>query len=127
MAEFLFITQGRLLSFLLFLEKRSSCYNLNKRQSWRLDMQIKVIPFALSLGIFWAVTLLAIGLASTYFNYATPFLELFSSLYIGLEPTLIGISKGAVMGFIDMSSTGFGLAVLYNGLCKLLYKECRKN
>lgn len=90
-------------------------------------MQIKEIPFALSLGILWSLTLVVMGMASYLFGYATPFLEMWSSVYIGLEPTPVGIMKGALMGFIDLGTSGLCLAFMYNAFCRLIYKKTNQS
>ena len=68
---------------------------------------------ALSLGITWALGLLFLGWVGA-FGWGLEAVDVFSSFYIGYEPTFIGGVIGAVWGFIDGAVGGIVIGFLYN-------------
>ncbi len=76
---------------------------------------LSVRKLALSFGIFWGATVLAMGLAATYSTYGTGFVEAISSLYFGYyTATVTGSIIGGIIGFVDGAVCGSILAWLYN-------------
>lgn len=72
--------------------------------------------FGLALGILWGLAVLILGIAATYANYGLSFVDLFSTMYIGYDITLIGSIVGGIWGFLDGLIGGFIFAWLYNKL-----------
>ncbi|MBD3361722.1 hypothetical protein GF358_02940 [Candidatus Woesearchaeota archaeon] len=72
--------------------------------------------FGLSCGILWGLAVLILGLSATYANYGTAVIELLSSVYVGLDITLVGAIVGGIWGFLDGLIGGFIFAWLYNKL-----------
>ena len=79
-------------------------------------MKIHALKFGFACSMFWFVSVLLIGLASTFFDYATAFVTLFSSIYIGFGPTLLGTCIGAGWALVDGFLCGWILSSLYNYL-----------
>lgn len=74
-------------------------------------MRFRVIPLALTLGMFWGAAILMVAVANLIWpNYGRAFLDLAASLYPGYHPgsgpasvitaTLYGLVDGAVGGAV---------------------------
>ena len=72
----------------------------------------------MAFGIFWGLSMFLTTLASVYFNYGTPLLEAWGSLYPGYEISIAGSIIGLVYGFIDGFVMAYIVAWLYNRLGK---------
>ena len=80
----------------------------------RLDVK----ALGLTLGILWAVGLMLMSVASVVFNWATPWIKLIQTCYIGYTITSPGIIIGIVWAFADGFIGGALIAWLYNKLAK---------
>ncbi len=79
--------------------------------------KLSVKGLAIGLGASWAICMLFAGWASI-FGWCTEFVEVMSSIYVGLKPTFLGGIIGAVWGFIDGAIGGLIIAVVYNAVTK---------
>ncbi|MCH9770444.1 MAG: bacteriophage holin [Gammaproteobacteria bacterium] len=79
----------------------------NKLSVWR---------FGFALGLIWALGMLVVGWAGWQWQYGIPFVKLWSSVYVGFKPTLVGGLIGAAWGFVDFFVFGVLIAWVYN-LC----------
>ena len=70
--------------------------------------------FGLAFGILWAGGILFMGLMAMFCNWARPFVDVVSVMYVGYGATALGCLIGVVWGFIDAFIGGFLLAWLYN-------------
>ena len=70
---------------------------------------------ALSLGITWGVGLMLLGWIAAA-GWGLKLVEVFSSLYHGYAPTLIGGIVGGIWGFADAFLAGLVMTTLYNAL-----------
>ncbi|WP_133129615.1 bacteriophage holin [Legionella yabuuchiae] len=78
--------------------------------------RLKLSPLALglSLGIFWGISVLLLGLLSYFFTFGEVFVNSIGTLYIGYESTILGSIIGGIIGFIDAFICGLIIAWLYN-------------
>lgn len=76
----------------------------------------KLSPLALglSLGTFWGVSLLIMGLVAYFFTYGVEFVSTVNTLYLVYQPTIMGGIIGAIIGFINAFISGVIVAWLYN-------------
>ncbi len=79
--------------------------------------KLNVKAMTIAGGAAWAFCILFAGWAAI-FGWATKFVEVMNSVYIGYEPTLIGGIIGALWGFLDGAIVGFIIAVVYNAVIK---------
>ncbi len=76
--------------------------------------KLSPVALGLALGIFWALSMLVIGLLSFYADYGTTFIMTVNSLYLINEITLLNVFIGTVVGFVDGFIGGLIFAYLYN-------------
>jgi len=80
--------------------------------------KLNVKAMGLTLGIIWSVATIIMGITSMFFDYGIGMVKAIGALYIGYQPTPLGILIGAVWGFVDAGIFGLVLAWLYNKLAK---------
>lgn len=78
--------------------------------------RLSLCGLGVAFGVTWGLGLFVLGLLSTYLGWATPWVELFSSIYIGFASTFIGSLIGGAWGLLDGFITGVIVAFIYN-LC----------
>lgn len=76
----------------------------------------KLNPTAMGLasGILWALGAFTITLTAIYLNYGSVFVELMSSVYLGVDISLKGAFLILPWSFVDAFIGGFLLAWIYN-------------
>ena len=74
---------------------------------------LNIQGMAVGFGVAWAICILLVSLASN-FGWATQFVEILSSVYIGLKPTFTGAIIGALWGFVNGAIFGLIMALIYN-------------
>ena len=79
-------------------------------------MRLDAIRLGLAIGIVWGAGVLLLGVMATAWDWGTPLVKLFGSLYLGYAPTLPGILLGALWGFADGLIGGTLIAWVYNAL-----------
>lgn len=80
---------------------------------------INTKALALTLGILWSLSLLAVSLiALVSTDYLHNITDFFSTLYLGYDLSFTGIMTGMVWAFIDAAIGGLVVAWLYNKLNK---------
>ncbi len=79
-----------------------------------MNTKLSVKAFGLAIGVTWALGVLLVGIAATYFSYGTEFVTAIGSFYIGYDTSLVGCLIGMVWGFIDGFVGGAVIAWLYN-------------
>ena len=72
----------------------------------------------ISVGILWSLCVMFVGFTAMTLDWGTAFVEVFSSFYLGYEPTVLGSVIGAAWGACDGFLGGFVIAWLYNKLAK---------
>ena len=70
----------------------------------------------LAFGLTWAVFMLFIGLAVMFLGIGAEWLAIISDLYIGYEPTAMGLVIGMIWGFVDGFIGAYIFAFIYNWL-----------
>ena len=90
-------------------------------------VRLSVLGLGISLGIVWAVAMLITGIGATYFDYGNQFVEMFGSIYMGYEASLVGSLIGCAWGFVDAFVGGVIIALVYNGVTCCLSGCCKKN
>jgi hypothetical protein len=93
-----------------------------KKRSRRLPARLNIKAFGLAGGVLWAIGILIWAVAARQYGWATEWVPLLGSGYIGFNLTTSGIAVGMVWGFID---AGLGCAIfawLYNKLAKRFSK-----
>lgn len=78
--------------------------------------KLDIKALGLTVGIFWGLYCVLLGITSMLFGYGTPLLELLASLYVGYKPTLLGSLAGGLWAFADGFIGGAVVAWLYNRL-----------
>lgn len=86
----------------------------------RKACRLSPCALAVAMGITWSLAVLIIGLAAMNFDYGKPFVELFSSLYLGYGATLKGSMIGALWALID----GFIAAVIFAWIYNFTLRCC---
>lgn len=90
--------------------------------------KLSVCNFAMALGIVWGLSMFLCALLSMTNGMAMPIVEVFSSIYLGFEPSFLGALMGLFWGFIDGFVFGGLLAFFYNYCsCKCPCTYCKKN
>ena len=91
-----------------------------------VQSRLSLCALGMALGITWGCAMLLVGLLSTYLGWATPWVELFGSVYVGFASTLIGSFIGGLWGFIDGFIGGVIVAFIYNLCSKCCGCKCCK-
>jgi hypothetical protein len=84
-------------------------------------MKINVIALALTVGVFWGLSILIVGSASVIWpGYGRAFLELAASLYPGYRPgpAFGSVVTGTLYGLVDGTIAGAVFGWLYNLLSR---------
>jgi uncharacterized membrane protein len=76
--------------------------------------RLSPIALGLALGIIWGLSVLIMGLISTYYPYGKAFVASLGTVYTGFAPTVRGSIIGGLIGFVDAFILGLILAWLYN-------------
>jgi len=72
------------------------------------------LGLGIALGLWWAVCVFLLGLASMIWDYATPLVNGLGTLYLGYAPNVLGSIVGAIWAFIDLFIFGILVAWIYN-------------
>jgi hypothetical protein len=80
--------------------------------------KLDVKALGLTVGIFWSLYCVLLGLTSMLLDFGTPLLELLSCLYVGYKPTPLGAVIGGLWAFLDGFIAGAVVAWLYNRLVR---------
>jgi len=88
---------------------------------------LRLHPFSLGMacGIAWGVGMFLTGIIALYFDIAKPFVDLFSSIYIGYDATWLGSAIGGLYGFVDAFIGAIIVAWIYNCFIKCCGKACK--
>lgn len=81
--------------------------------------KLSVCNLATAVGIVWGLAMFFCALLTMLFGIGSPFVDIFSSIYWGLDSTIIGALLGLLWGFIG----GF----LFGGLVAFFYNYCAAN
>jgi len=77
-------------------------------------MKLNPKAFALAGGIIWGVAVFLMALISGGTGYGIGFIYAIGTIYVGVQPGIVGAFLGLVYGFIDMFICGFIFVILYN-------------
>lgn len=77
-------------------------------------MRLCVLPMGLAIGVTWAIGFLLLGLMAWTSHWGEPVVKLFSTVYVGYAPTLVGSLWGTLWAFADGFIGGVLIAVIYN-------------
>lgn len=78
-------------------------------------MKLCPVSAGLSLGVFWGICVLLLGVGDHFWQYGVNVVTLLGSVYLGFHSaTLGGCFIGLVWGLADGFICGFILALLYN-------------
>ena len=88
--------------------------------------KLNPVAFGLAIGVLWGISVLMLGLASTYYAYGHDFVVSLGSLYPGYTPSIKGSILGAIIAFIDSFIMGFIIIWLYNKFCNCGCACCDK-
>ena len=77
-------------------------------------MTLKPGAFALAGGIIWGIAVFLMALISGGTGYGAGFTQAIGTIYIGVQPGIIGAILGLVYGFVDAFIGCFIFAWLYN-------------
>jgi ABC-type molybdate transport system permease subunit len=75
--------------------------------------RLGVLAFGLAFGAATAIAMLFLGIAAS-FGWGDRLVSVFSSLYLGFAPTVLGTILGMAWGFADGFIGGAIVAGLYN-------------
>jgi len=81
-------------------------------------MKLCPVKFGFAFGLIWGLGMLLVGWAAWLWDFGTPFVTLWGSVYKGFEPTLVGGLIGGAWGFVDFFIFGLLVAWVYNCCCK---------
>ena len=89
----------------------------------------KLSPLGLgcSLGIFWGLSILIMGLMGHYYEYGHGFIISMGNVYQGYDFSIKGSIIGGVLAFINGFITGFIIAWLYNRCSNCKCRCCMKD
>jgi ABC-type molybdate transport system permease subunit len=77
--------------------------------------KLNVIKFGIAFGLSWGCGMCFIALVSM-FGWGTGLVNVLSSLYLGLAPSILGAILGLIWGFCDGFIGGWLMAWFYNKL-----------
>lgn len=77
-------------------------------------IRLTPLPFGLTLGAMWSLSLLMIGLTTDISSFAQPFTSTLGVFYLGYSTSIIGSIAGGIYGFIHGFVFGVMIAWLYN-------------
>jgi hypothetical protein len=80
-------------------------------------MKLNTKAFAMTCGIFWALTMALMTVWMVIRNDPCSFMDNFSAIYFGYTVSWSGVVIGAIWGFVDGLIGGAVFAWLYNKLC----------
>ncbi len=75
--------------------------------------RLGVLPFGFAFGSATSIAMLILDIGAS-FGWGDRLVEVFSSLYVGFAPTVLGTILGMLWGFADGFIGGVILAALYN-------------
>lgn len=87
-------------------------FNINQNKMQKLN----ATALGLALGIIWAVFLFLMVLLAMYANWGNAWVDLISSLYLGVNVSWTGALLALPWAFVDAFIGGFLVAWLYNKL-----------
>ncbi|MDP3704899.1 MAG: bacteriophage holin [Legionellaceae bacterium] len=76
--------------------------------------KLSPVALGLALGVFWGLSILAMGLLASYFMYGTAFVTAMGNMYVGYEASVLGSVIGGFIGFVDAFIGGAIIGWLYN-------------
>ncbi|MBN1456848.1 MAG: bacteriophage holin [Sedimentisphaerales bacterium] len=79
--------------------------------------KLNVKALAIAFGITWSAGMLLSGWAAMC-GWCTGMVDVFSTIYIGFAPSILGGIIGAVWGFADGAIGGVIVALIYNIVTK---------
>ncbi|VVB94404.1 Uncharacterised protein [uncultured archaeon] len=79
-------------------------------------MPLNPKAFGLAAGVMWGLALLVTTLISVSTGYATMFLNIIASIYLGYSISPLGSIIGLIYGFADASIGFYIFARIYNWL-----------
>ncbi len=89
---------------------------------------LSICNFATASGIVLGLSMFVFAILSMLFGLATPFVDIFSSLYCGYDSTVVGALLGLLWGFVNGFILGALLAYVYNFChCKCPCSYCKTN
>lgn len=89
---------------------------------------LSICNFGMASGLVLGLSMFFFAVLSMLFGLATPFVDIFSSLYWGFDSTVIGALLGLFWGFINGFILGALLAGTYNFChCKCPCSYCKNN
>lgn len=71
--------------------------------------------FGFAFGLIWGLGTLLLGWAGWLWGFGVPVIMLWSHVYLGFAPTLVGGLWGGLWGLIDFFIFGLLVAWVYNG------------
>ena len=88
--------------------------------------KLSIVGLGVAFGAVWALSLFMLSMLGTYFDFDSQLVEDMGNYYegygLGLVPALIG----SALGFLDAGIGGAMIALVYNGVVKLMQKKCCK-
>src|SRR5579862_9221494 len=90
--------------------------------------KLSVCNLGSALGIVWGLSMFLLAILTMLFGVASPFVDIFSSLYWGYDATPMGAILGLIWGFIDGFIMGALIAFFYNlCACRCPCSSCKAN
>ncbi len=90
---------------------------MKNKKAFCCQNHLKVCNFGIAIGITWGVGMFLTAIIAMLFGLAVPFVELFSSIYLGFSVSILGAFLGLFWGFIDGFVGGAMIALIYNFFC----------
>lgn len=88
--------------------------------------KLSVCNLGLAVGLVWGLAMFVTVYLSIWFGLGIPFVEIFSTIYIGYDFTPVGSLLGLFWGFLDGFIGGALIAFFYNLFsCCCPYKSCK--
>ncbi len=92
--------------------------------------KLSVCNLGTAIGLVWGLSMFIGAILTSLAGLASPFVDIYSSIYLGYDATIIGAVIGLIWGFIHGFIVGALIAFFYNYCacrcpCKSC-KECRK-
>jgi hypothetical protein len=90
--------------------------------------KLSICNLGMAIGIIWGLSVFVLAILSMLFGMGTPIVDILSSLYWGLDSSVIGALVGLFWGFVDGFIMGALVAFVYNFChCKCPCSYCSKN
>lgn len=75
---------------------------------------LSICNLGMAIGVVWGLSMFLVTILTMAYGIGSPFVDIFSSIYWGLDASLLGSVFGLFWGFVDGFIGGALIAIVYN-------------